>query len=642
MTGQVSAPPSLPARNSTVAAPPTAQPVVGAYSQTQQPVSTYPLVTPVALNETSQTETEKPKRPLPDPTSFPPPPTRKVQTPDVTGASRKSATHSKRNSGQLFGQSSEHVTESPAATLIHTGADDNTLQAPALPSRTSANSVASNNSTQSKFDLNAFPPPPQPHRPKVETKHNSFRSSLRSDEALYEDDAVEDAPPMPVRPLQRTPSTSSFADSIEEAPPMPRRPLQSTSSASSVTNSVSETKEAIQKKKPPPKPVKKPKALSSEHSLTSADPNSQGVQSELDNMFRKLNVNKSSSEVGVEKSDTSAVKLKPVKQLSPPVVKPKPAVKPKPQIKPKPVIASSVPSVAHTAPVMEQSAARVSSPTPPPAPKPRNYKRAAAPTPVVESQWPPNLDLELATQWFTNTKSLVLPKSLLGLNYQTNYLYSTSGGSQTWNRVITLRLKDMSIVSYKFVWNASDVASVAVTIDRFVPSPLLTVPSKQEFVANHEKFGEYVASWSEHHKGQQVGSGECWDLAKFALEKGCGKHAFVSEYYTHGYPILQIKNTGAGVEFMNGLQQLDEIRRGDILQFKSCTFFHPSTGVTQTVGAPYHTSVVVENDGLKLKVVEQNVNNIRRVMDGEYVLKDLTAGEVYVYRPMPTEWAGSL
>lgn len=109
-----------------------------------------------------------------------------------------------------------------------------------------------------------------------------------------------------------------------------------------------------------------------------------------------------------------------------------------------------------------------------------------------------------------------------------------------------------------------------------------------------------------------------------------------------GTRFLQIKNSGSGVEFMNGLQQLDEIRRGDILQFKSCTFFNPVTGVTQTVGAPDHTSIVVKNDGTRLDVVEQNVNNVRKVRDGEYILKNLTAGEVFVYRPMPTEWAGSL
>ncbi|KAI5962719.1 hypothetical protein KGF57_001453 [Candida theae] len=594
LSSQSQTSPDIPSRGSTLQTQQVVQHVVGndAAAQVSENQS---LAQPIASNDINQVETEKPKRPLPDPKSFAPPPMRRVQSPDATGASHKNVSHAKPLSqyGHSSVHSNEFVATSPTNTEQGECQPDTTSQPPALPSRTSANSVSSSTPSKKPFDLSAFPPPPQIPKPKFDGDKE-----------------------------KRTFVASRNGDSADEVPPpMPSRPSQSTPSASSISDSISEAKEAIQKKKAPPKPVKKPKALSS-----GLDTSNQGVQSELENMFQKMNVKKSTSGVEVEQNEPPIPKPKSSKQVSPPPIKPKPVVKPKPEVKPKPGV----------------TAARVNSPTPPPTPKPRNYKRAAAPTPTVNAQGPPDLDLELTTQWFTNTNSLVLPRSILGLNYQTNYSYTTSGGSQIWTRIITVRLKDLSIVSYKFVWNASDAASVTVSIDRFVPSPLLTIPSKQELVANHERFGEYVASWCEHHKGQQVGSGECWDLAKFALEKGCGKHAFVSQYYTHGYPILQIKNSGAGIEFINSQQQLDVIRRGDILQFKACTFFNPITGVTQTVGAPDHTSVVVENDGSKLKVVEQNVNNIRRVVEGEYILKNLTAGEVYVYRPMPSDWAGSL
>lgn len=214
------------------------------------------------------------------------------------------------------------------------------------------------------------------------------------------------------------------------------------------------------------------------------------------------------------------------------------------------------------------------------------------------------------------------------------------GGKQTFN--ITVRLKDLSIISYKFEYNNTNVKDVDVVIDNFVPSPLEKIPTKQELVANHERFGEYVAGWCEHHRGKTVGRGECWDLAKEALQKGCGNYAFVSTYVIHGYPILQVANSGSGIHFINGDQQLDEIRRGDILQFKTCTFFDPATGVTSTCGQPDHTAVIVRKDGDKLILLEQNLGGRRYVVDGACIIKNLTQGEMYVYRPMPKEWAGEL
>jgi hypothetical protein len=283
-----------------------------------------------------------------------------------------------------------------------------------------------------------------------------------------------------------------------------------------------------------------------------------------------------------------------------------------------------------------------SSPTPPPPPPARNYSRVkAALPPPSEPKGPPQLNLELETGWFADHNNPTIPKDFQGLNSSSSFLASSSGGHTTSTKTINLRLKDLAIIRYKLTWKNDDISTVQAEITEYTPSPISSnIPSKSDLLTFHTRFGEHVASWSEHQFGKQVLRGECWDLAHEALEKGCGKHAFVSTYSHHGYPILDISGDGGTITYNNGPH--DEIRRGDILQFDSCKFFDNTTGVTQTVGAPSHTSVITRNEQGKLYVVEQNVNGVRHVVEGQYVLKNLLVGRVSVYRPAPQEWAGGL
>ncbi|KAI5959425.1 uncharacterized protein KGF55_005403 [Candida pseudojiufengensis] len=549
-------------------------------------------------------EQQKPKKPAPDPRSFAPPPIRGNAAPSTPPrSSNRVYTNSTASKGSQTSLNSSSTSHS---------------QPPVLPSRSSAHNNSSlisnempNKPVSQPLNLNSLPPPPQIYRGSQEqiaksTKNNKpDKSKVSGIESETNESA---APPMPIRPTN--------APAELTPPPMPSR------------KSV-DLNELAQKKKPPPKPMKKPK-LDSDFR---ANKGGSDVSNELETMFKKMNMKNISNSDSISEKDT----LQPVKAK--PSIGTKPTLKQKPEIKPKvPVATLKTPNEASV-----PSSASVSSPskelTPPPVPKPRTYKRQAVPIPSQQLNKPPDLDLELETQWFANRDKMQLPRSLQGLNYQTNYSYSTHGSIERNNRIITIRLKDLSILSYKFEWESNKVSGVKVTIDKFIPSPLFQTPTKEELISNNERFGNYIAAWSEHHKGQQVGNGECWDLAKYALSKGCGNHAFVSTYYIHGYPILQI---GKNYHFLNGSTQLDEIRRGDILQFKSCKFFNPQNGSSQTVGMPDHTSIVTGVIGDKIKVVEQNVNGIRKVKDGEYIPKNLVEGELYVYRVMPAEWAGTL
>lgn len=236
------------------------------------------------------------------------------------------------------------------------------------------------------------------------------------------------------------------------------------------------------------------------------------------------------------------------------------------------------------------------------------------------------------------TGPLELPKALAGLNYTTSYSYSLFGGSSQLTRTLSIRLPDLAIVLYDIKWNDKDSSSAQVEISRFLPSPLQAPISTNELIQANQQFGEHIAAWTEHNMGNKVATGECWDVAQKALQKGCGNHAFVSTYYHHGFPILTATGTPSGPSY--SAAPLDEIRRGDILQFKSCTF--SSSAGTQIVGDPDHTSVVLEVASGVIHVGEQNVNGKRYVVRGKYVLENLKKGTLTVYRAMPRAWGGDL
>lgn len=201
-------------------------------------------------------------------------------------------------------------------------------------------------------------------------------------------------------------------------------------------------------------------------------------------------------------------------------------------------------------------------------------------------------------------------------------------------------MADLAKIKYVIDWRNDDPATAKVQIAEFTPSPLThNVPSKQQLVEFSDHFGDHIVAWCLHREGEQVGSGECWDLARDALLKGCGNHAFVSTYYHHGFPILTVHGTPSGPAFAGS--PADEVRKGDILQFTLAKFEDKATGATQTAGAPNHTSVVIGKVGEKIQVAEQNVGGVRKVMRGEYTLGHITNGSVIVYRPVPMLWAGA-
>lgn len=284
------------------------------------------------------------------------------------------------------------------------------------------------------------------------------------------------------------------------------------------------------------------------------------------------------------------------------------------------------------------------SPSPPPVPAARNYVRKPAPVPQMQmlatpesssTAAAPEFELELSTGWYAvKNTPLHLPRDLEGLNYSTTYQHSSVGPITNYMRSITATGQDLTKVTYEIRWKNNDYEQATYHLVDFKPSPIdARVPSKQQLLQYSEEFGSHVVAWCLHNEGKQVGLGECWDLAHDALQKGCGNHAFVSTYYIHGYPILELH----GSALYRGPE--DEIRKGDILQFTSAVFENPAVRSRQTAGDPNHTAVVLDKIGDRIIVAEQNVQGARVVRRGEYSLSLMTSGIVTVYRPVAAEWA---
>lgn len=303
----------------------------------------------------------------------------------------------------------------------------------------------------------------------------------------------------------------------------------------------------------------------------------------------------------------------------PPPQPPRPSSKPAESPTPPPARASSRSTV-------EEIASRPRHASPPVAPPSRNLNKKQAPV----------LNLQIESGWWLEDQLIKLPNDLAGCNYALSFGYSSDESF----KVFAFRLKDLSTLKLRFTWSraASDPLKSYNLEQNFIPAPQPT--TVKQIITSHEKYGEYVASWCENKQGQKVGSGECWDLAHDALQKGCGKHAFVSDGYNHGYMMIEIIGSSQGPQFTPAPIS-DEIRRGDILQFKSCVFKYPNSMVSY--GAPDHTAVVLENrDGQVLEIIHQNVNGVKLVQKGEVDLSGFNDGEIKVFRPMDADWIGKL
>jgi hypothetical protein len=143
---------------------------------------------------------------------------------------------------------------------------------------------------------------------------------------------------------------------------------------------------------------------------------------------------------------------------------------------------------------------------------------------------------------------------------------------------------------------------------------LLSSFSTADLPVTNRKVLEYVNTVI----GKKVDRGECWDLANQALTYAGAKWEFPTKF---------------GTPYDHKKQQ---IMAGDLIQINNVVMESKTeTSITRWKMAE-HTAIVYETgEGKKIRVAEQNVNGVRKVMISDWNLDDLKSGKMQFYRPQP-------
>jgi hypothetical protein len=153
--------------------------------------------------------------------------------------------------------------------------------------------------------------------------------------------------------------------------------------------------------------------------------------------------------------------------------------------------------------------------------------------------------------------------------------------------------------------------------------------------------GDKVVAFCKTHKGEQVGSGECVDLAFAALRaagaRTRGKGPANPGEYAWGDLVLVLEGTRTGAPTAKG--KFEGLHAGDIIQFRNVKLEgHGPGGMGRyVVFFGQHTAVVASFDRKNklLRVFHQNVNGKRFVLEGAFRPDDLNEGTIRIYRPVP-------
>ncbi|NQV29026.1 MAG: CHAP domain-containing protein [Rhodopirellula sp.] len=160
--------------------------------------------------------------------------------------------------------------------------------------------------------------------------------------------------------------------------------------------------------------------------------------------------------------------------------------------------------------------------------------------------------------------------------------------------------QDQSVL--QAVGATTDANTTGTTAPRRPPGPISEIQRE-------------VVNFAAGSIGQQIGRGECWDLADQAL-RAAG--AEPPKGYTFGTPV-----------------PLNEIQPGDILQFTSARFDEP--GYWTIMGMPNHTAVVHAVGDTRAFILQQNFDGKRYVTTYDLNLNNLTSGQLEAFRPVPRE-----
>jgi hypothetical protein len=213
---------------------------------------------------------------------------------------------------------------------------------------------------------------------------------------------------------------------------------------------------------------------------------------------------------------------------------------------------------------------------------------------------PEDIPLDLYTQWYvtwdddtTIDEHIPFVAQNAGLIYYECHF----GGQGVWvdgkvvkYHFLVYALRYYSNLSRTFIWidwNTTDPAHASAVQKHFPPPDPLDVRSLKEAA---EKYGSLVLNFclAAERSGAKVDDGECWTLAKMALEnvRAQGLNVMTGFGTIHGHLILHRTDRETDLRLTN-------VQPGDIIQYLAAQFDHYERGklVKRSVmGAPHHTA----------------------------------------------------
>ena len=131
-----------------------------------------------------------------------------------------------------------------------------------------------------------------------------------------------------------------------------------------------------------------------------------------------------------------------------------------------------------------------------------------------------------------------------------------------------------------------------------------------------ETVSDKVVAFCKQNMDKKVDRGECWDLARFALD-----FAGADWQSPHDF--------GTKVDY-----KTEKLKPGDILQMENITFSWTEGDNTFTAMFPHHTAIVYEvKENGNIVMAHQNFNNVRKVSTLEISLSSIQKGDLQAYRP---------
>jgi hypothetical protein len=152
---------------------------------------------------------------------------------------------------------------------------------------------------------------------------------------------------------------------------------------------------------------------------------------------------------------------------------------------------------------------------------------------------------------------------------------------------------------------------------------------------------ERIVSFCRQNKDKQVGDGDCYDLAKYALHAAGARPQFrnpdhpAKGDYVWGELVVYLEATPTGPKRTG--KNVD-IRPGDVIQLRDTRWEGKrASGKGQySMTLKHHTAIVsaVEEGGRLVKIYHQNYASKKFVMEGSLRPDDLKSGWIRVYRPV--------